>query len=250
MHPQNSSPLLRANYKALIASGDAVLTSIEYSALKQLHFDTVAVQDDDEMLNSIQAQRPDLVILDASLPDSGGLEAVRRLREDPATATIPIIMVTETGSRTENIAALETGADDCMTKPLDIDLLVAHIKAIVRRALQTVTPGRHLRAGPIDMDLDRWTVQVSGALVELTKKEFRLLQELLEARGRALTRDSLLQRAWSHASIHGLDTRTVDVHIGRLRRKLGSAGQFIITVRNVGFRFDILPEWIMGYSAS
>lgn len=250
MDPRSSSPPLQANYKALIASGDAALTNIEHSALKQLHFDTVAVQDDDQMLNSIQAERPDLLILDASLPDSGGLEAVRRLREDPATAAIPIIMVTETGSRGENIAALETGADDCVTKPLDLDLLVAHIKAIARRALQAVTPGKRLRAGPIDMDLDRWTVKVSGTPIELTKKEFRLLQVLLEAKGRALTRDFLLQKAWSHATIHGLDTRTVDVHIGRLRRKLGSAGQFIITVRNVGFRFDILPEWVTGYSGA
>ena len=99
------------------------------------------------------------------------------------------------------------------------------------------------------MDLDRWTVIVSGAPIELTKKEFRLLQVLLEAKGRALTRDFLLQKAWSHATIHGLDTRTVDVHIGRLRRKLGDAGRYIITVRNVGFRFDILPEWVIGYNA-
>lgn len=248
--PQNSSPPLRANYKALIASDDAVLTSIEYLALRQLNFNAVAVQDDNEMLNSIQGQHPDLVILDASLPDSGGLEAVRRLREDPATAAIPIIMVTETGSRIENIAALETGAGDCVNKPLDLDLLVAHIKAITRRALQVVTPGKRLLAGPIDMDLDRWTVQVSDTLVELTKKEFGLLQALLEAKGLALTREFLLRKAWSHATIHGLNTRTVDVHIGRLRRKLGSTGQFIITVRNVGFRFDILPEWVTRYSAS
>lgn len=248
MDPRSSAPPPQANYKALIASGDAALTSIEYSALKQLHFDTVSVHDDGEMLNSIQADRPDLLILDAALPDSGGLEAVRRLREDPATASIPIIMVTETDSRSENIAALDNGADDCVTKPVDLDQLVAHIKAIARRALQAVIPGKRLRAGPIDMDLDRWTVQVSGAPVELTKKEFRLLQVLLEAKGRALTRDFLLQKAWSHATIHGLDTRTVDVHIGRLRRKLGNAGQFIITVRNVGFRFDILPEWVTGYS--
>lgn len=250
VNPRNSSTPLQAKYKALIASSDASLVGVEYSALKQLYFDTVMVQDDAAMMKSIQTERPDLVILDASLPDSGGLEAVRRLRQDPATAAIPIIMVTETDSRSENIAALETGADDCVTKPLDLELLVAHIKAIARRALQVVAPGRCLRAGSIDMDLDRWTVQVSGAPVELTKKEFRLLQVLLEAKGRALTRNSLLQRVWFHAASHGLDTRTVDVHIGRLRRKLGAAGQFIITVRNVGFRFDVLPEWTTGYSAS
>jgi DNA-binding response OmpR family regulator len=243
------TPLLpQTHFKALIASDDAALTSIEHSALKQLHFDATSVHDDGEMLHSIHADRPDLLILDADLPGAGALEACRKLREDPATAAMPIIMVTDSDSRTQRIAALETGADDCVTKPLEIDMLMAHIKALARRALQALVPGKRLRAGPIDMDLDRWTVTVAGAAIELTKKEFRLLQVLLEAKGRALTRDFLLQKAWSHATIHGLDTRTVDVHIGRLRRKLGGAGHYIITVRNVGFRFDILPEWLSSYS--
>jgi two-component system alkaline phosphatase synthesis response regulator PhoP len=242
--PASSS---HANYKAVIASDDAALTSLEFAALKQLHFDAVEVHDDGEMLSSIHADKPDLLILDAALP--GSLAACRRLREDPNTASLPIIMLTESNDRSGKIEALETGADDCVTKPLDIDVLMAHIKAVARRALQSLRPANRLRAGPIDMDLDRWTVIVSGAPIELTKKEFRLLQVLLEAKGRALTRDFLLQKAWSHATIHGLDTRTVDVHIGRLRRKLGEAGRYIITVRNVGFRFDILPEWVIGYNA-
>jgi DNA-binding response OmpR family regulator len=240
---------LQATLKALIASNDDALTSVEYSALKQLHFDTVTAHDDGEMLHSIREEKPDLVILDAALPGAGGLEACRRLRQDPDTAGIPIIMVTAANDNGQKIEALETGADDCITKPLQVDVLVAHIKAVTRRALPEM-PSNRLRAGPIDMDLDRWTVSVGAQQVELTKKEFRLLQVLLEAKGRALTRDFLLQKAWAHATIHGLDTRTVDVHIGRLRRKLGSAGQFIITVRNVGFRFDILPEWITGYSST
>lgn len=244
--PSTSS---QAHYKAVIASDDAALTSLEYAALKQLHFDAVSVHDDDEMLHSIQADKPDLLILDAALPGSGAMAACRRLREDPSTAALPIIMVTQKDDRSERIEALETGADDCVTKPLDLDVMMAHIKAMARRALQALSPAKRLRAGPIDMDLDRWTVIVGGSPVELTKKEFRLLQVLLEAKGRALTRDFLLQKAWSHATIHGLDTRTVDVHIGRLRRKLGDAGKYIITVRNVGFRFDILPEWVIGYNA-
>ena len=241
-----SSPS-HANYKAVIASDDADLTSLEQSALKQLHYDAVSVHDEDEMLHSIHADKPDLLILDAALP--GSMAACRRLREDPSTAALSIIMVTESDDRSGKIEALETGADDCLAKPLDVGVLVAHIKAVARRALQAISPGNRLRAGPIDMDLDRWTVIVGGAPIELTKKEFRLLQVLLEAKGRALTRDFLLQKAWSHATIHGLDTRTVDVHIGRLRRKLGDAGRYIITVRNVGFRFDILPEWVIGYNA-
>ena len=246
MDPRSISSTLQATFKALIATNDDALTSIEHSALKQLHFVAVTVHDDGEMLDSIREEKPDLVILDASLPGAGALEACRKLREDPDTADIPIIMVTASGDNTQKVEALETGADDCVTKPLQVDVLVAHIKAVARRALPDL-PSNRLRAGPIDMDLDRWTVSIAGTPLDLTKKEFRLLQVLLEAKGRALTRDFLLQKAWSHATIHGLDTRTVDVHIGRLRRKLGSAGQFIITVRNVGFRFDVLPEWITSY---
>ena len=248
MDPRSISSTLRATFKALIATDDDALTSIEHSALKQLRFEAVTAHDDNEMLHSIREDKPDLVILDAALPGAGALEACRKLREDPDTADIPIIMVTASGDNTQKVEALETGADDCVTKPLQVDVLVAHIKAVARRALPDL-PSNRLRAGPIDMDLDRWTVSIAGTPVDLTKKEFRLLQVLLEAKGRALTRDFLLQKAWSHAAIHGLDTRTVDVHIGRLRHKLGGAGQYIITVRNVGFRFDVLPEWITGYNS-
>lgn len=247
MDPRNISSTLQATFKALIATDDDALTSIEHSALKQLHFEAVTVHDDGEMLHSIREEKPDLVILDAALPGAGALEVCRKLREDPDTADIPIIMLTAPGDNTQKVEALETGADDCVTKPLQVDVLVAHIRAVARRALPDL-PSNRLHAGPIDMDLDRWTVSIDGTPVGLTKKEFRLLQVLLEAKGRALTRDFLLQKAWSHATIHGLDTRTVDVHIGRLRRKLGSAGQYIITVRNVGFRFDVLPEWITSYN--
>ncbi|MGE5624317.1 MAG: response regulator transcription factor [Bacillota bacterium] len=245
MDPQSLSRTLPATFKALIATDDDALTSVESSALKQLNFDTVTAHDNGEMLNTVKEEKPDLVILDAALP-GGGIDACRKLREDPNTAEIPIIMVTSADNNTEKVEALETGADDCVTRPVQVDVLVAHIKAVTRRALPDL-PSNRLRAGPIEMDLDRWTVSIGGQPLELTKKEFRLLQVLLEAKGRALTRDFLLQKAWSHATIHGLDTRTVDVHIGRLRRKLGSAGQYIITVRNVGFRFDILPDWITSY---
>jgi DNA-binding response OmpR family regulator len=94
------------------------------------------------------------------------------------------------------------------------------------------------------MDLDRWTLTVQGEAVELTNTEFRLLQVLLEAKGRVLTRDALLDRVWSQDGLRGQDTRTVDVHVGRLRRKLGASVRYIITVRNVGFRCDLLPDWL------
>ncbi|MGH8372268.1 MAG: response regulator transcription factor [Gammaproteobacteria bacterium] len=241
---------MQTHRKALIATNDAAVSGIvALAASEQMHFETARVHDDEETLRSIQSEKPDILILDVALPGAGGLEICRKLRENPITCEIPIIMVTSEGDPAEKIEALEIGADDCVAKPLAVNVVVAHIKAVSRRALSTTQRNR-LRAGPIDMDLDRWTVKVDGEKIEFTKREFRLLQVLLEAKGRALTRDFLLQTAWSHGAIHGLDTRTVDVHIGRLRRKLGPAGNYIITVRNVGFRFDILPDWIAGNTIS
>lgn len=234
---------LQATLKALVATNDAALSRIEHSALQELHFEAVTARDDEELQRSLHLEQPDLIILDASLPPDGGIALCRRLRQDPATAALPIIVVTSGEGSAEKIAALEMGADDCIARPLQIGELMAHIKAVSRRTHPALHSQR-LRAGPIDMDLGRWTLQVSGTPVDLTKKEFGLLQALLEAKGRALTRDHLLQAVWSRGGIHGLDTRTVDVHIGRLRRKLGAAGRYIITVRNVGFRFNILREWI------
>ena len=205
-------------------------------------------RNENEILKTIQTEKPHLVILDASLPGKGGLEMCRRLREDPVTAEILIIMVTEENDHEVKIQALETGADDCVAKPLQVEELIAHIRAVSRRSFSESAIGR-LRAGPIDMDLERWTVSVAGTSVSLTKKEFCLLQALLEAKGRTLTRDLLLQKTSVHGTNRGLGTRTIDVHIGRLRRKLGPVGRHIITVRTVGFRFNTLPDWITRYYA-
>lgn len=237
--------ILQTTPKALIATNDSSLKRLVRTALQQVHIEAVSTQSDNEFLNSVHTDKPDLVIIDATLPDTGGLQLCRELRMDSTTADIPIIMITAAGNRDDKIEALEMGADDCVTRPPRVDELVAHIKAVRRRTSPDIAAGR-IRAGPIELDLDRWLASVHDQQIELTKMEFRLLQTLLEAKGRALTRDFLLQKAWAHAAIHGLDTRTVDVHIGRLRRKLGTAGRYIITVRNVGFRFDIQPDWISG----
>lgn len=234
---------LQATLKALVATNDAALSSVEHSALEQLQFEAVTARNDDEVQCSLRLEQPDLVILDAALPPDGGIPLCRRLRRNPATTTLPIIVVISGEDSAEKIEALEMGADDCIAQPLHVGELMAHIKAVSRRAHSDSTIKR-LLAGPIDMDLDRWTLQVSGEPVDLTQKEFRLLQALLEAKGRVLTRDFLLQEVWSQSGIHNIDTRTVDVHIGRLRRKLGSANHHIITVRNVGFRFNVFREWI------
>ena len=235
-------------FTAVIASIDDSLAASGASGLAKLHARAVQARTLEEILLKVKSERPGLLILDYALPCNVAIDICHRLREIPDTATLPIIMITPTGNGSEKIHSLEAGADDCLSKPIRSDVLIAYINAL-RRRLSIGTAKQHLRAGPVEMDLDRWIVVVSGRSVDLTNKEFSLLRVLLEARGRALTRDFLLQEVWSHGAIHGLDTRTIDVHIGRLRRKLGGAGQFIITVRNVGFRFEMQPEWIKSYDA-
>ena len=235
---------------ALIATHDDALFSVLQPTLNnELDFDVALTTDDVGTLRSLESAQPGLLLLDESLPTTGGLDLCRKLRRDRATADIPVIVIAGGPLAADRAAALNAGADDCVSPPLQVDELVARIRALQRR-----TPfrgsGGYLRAGPIEMDLDRWIVKVQGRTVDLTRMEFRLLQALLEAKGRALSRDLLLQRISSHSVVHGLETRTVDVHIGRLRGKLARAGHHIITVRNVGFRFDIVPEWVTVPSAA
>ena len=231
--------------KALVATHDDAVTIVVRAALEQLRFEILSAEDDAELLEKVRRAQPELLVLDSALPGMGAVALCRALREDPSTSSLPIVVITPEANVSDKVAVLETGADDCVGQPLHLDELMARIRAIRRRTAPASSGS--LRAGDIEMDLERWTVTLAGKPVLLTKMEFRLLQALLEAKGRALTRDFLLEKTWSHGVIHGVDTRTVDVHIGRLRRKLGASGQSIITVRNVGFRFEILPEWISGH---
>lgn len=241
--PKYPRATLHEPLKILVVTSDAAIAGIEGTALKQQHFKMLAANDEDGMLHVIEDSKPDFLLLDAALPGTGSAGICRKLRQNPITSAISIIVITAEDDSVQRTEALESGADDCIAKPLSGSELLAHIKAVNRRAMPRKLAAS-LHAGPIDMDLERWTLKIDGTYVELTKKEFRILQVLLEARGRVLTREFLLQKVWVHSATLGLDSRTVDVHIGRLRRKLGRIGDYIITVRNVGFRFDILPEWI------
>lgn len=235
---------LRALPKILVATADAAISRVAHAALNAMHVGSMTVHDESAMVTSVHKEQPDLLILDAELPETGGLALCKELRDDTATADIPIIVIAHEASESDRIRALDSGADDCVSMPLNADELAARIRALRRRVRSHGSTTRRLRAGTIELDLDRWTAQVGGAPVQLTRMEFRLLQALLEAKGRMLSRGLLMEKAWPHSTIHRLDSRTVDVHIGRLRRKLGTAGRQIITIRNVGFRFDIQREWI------
>jgi phosphate regulon transcriptional regulator PhoB len=190
-----------------------------------------------EALARIRATAPDLVVLDLMLPELNGLEVCRRLRADPATATVPIIMLTAKTDEVDRVVGLEMGADDYVAKPFSPKELVARVRAVLRRA-RPGEPVRPLTVGGVSLDVARHLVTVEGRPVELTPKEFDLLHALLDAAGRVLSREYLLNRVWGYARADEIESRTVDVHIRRLRAKLGAEERRIATIKGVGYRLE------------
>jgi DNA-binding response OmpR family regulator len=177
---------------------------------------------------------PDVLILDLMLPGLDGLEVCRAMRSDPATADIPIIILTARAEEAERVSGLELGADDYVTKPFSPKELVARVHAQLRRRQRGADTSRVIEYGPLSVDLERHTVSDAGRTVHLTAKEFLLLRYLLEHRGRVLSRDLLLTDVWGYQYTGG--TRTVDVHIRRLREKLPVLADAIITVKQFGYK--------------
>jgi DNA-binding response OmpR family regulator len=190
-----------------------------------------------EAVRQVRASPPDLVLLDLLLPEMDGLEVCRRLRQDSATASLPIVMLTAKGEEVDRVLGLELGADDYVVKPFSPKEVVARVRAVLRRSRAAEGAGPTV-IGTLTIDVARRTVQVAGSPVSLTLKEFDLLRALAEARGRVLTREFLLDRVWGYAAADEIESRTVDVHVRRLRVKLADEGRRIVTVKGVGYRLD------------
>jgi DNA-binding response OmpR family regulator len=187
-----------------------------------------------EALSSARRNPPDVLILDRMLPGADGLEICRAMRSDPATAGVPIIMLTARAEEADRIVGLELGADDYVTKPFSPKELVARVNALLRRTRRQQAEERILRYGTLRIDLDRHLVHDDTREVKLTAKEFLLLQYFLEHRGRVLSRDLLLSDVWGYQYTGG--TRTVDVHVRRLREKLPVLADAIETVKQFGYK--------------
>jgi DNA-binding response OmpR family regulator len=228
--------------KVLIAGPNPQLNQLMEPALREAGYSVAFTSDGDELLDTLSNEVPGMIILDRGIAPMGGISLCRKIRTQPEFADTIIIMISTNENISDRILGLDAGADDYLISPFNVDELLARVKALSRRRTGKVP--RVLRAGKIEMDLDRWVVTVDGQTVNLTIKEARLLQELLEAKGRVLTRDTLLQRVWGHEKDLDINTRTVDVHIGRLRSKIDPSGGHIITVRNIGYRIDIALDWI------
>ena len=196
------------------------------------------VDSGDAALKAAAERTPDLVILDLNLPVLSGIEVCRILRMRPGTARVPIIMVTARATESDRITGLDVGADDYISKPFSPRELAARVRAALRRVAAhsesrptaAVYHGARLQA-----DFDAVAVSVDGAPVRLTRREFELLRHLIDHRNRVQSRDRLLERVWGYDA--AAETRAVDVHIGRLRAKLGAAGRQIETVVGLGYRF-------------
>jgi two-component system response regulator RegX3 len=210
--------------------------TIEYS-LSREGFEISVAEDGETALERFRSERPALVILDLMLPRLPGLDVLRLIRSE---STVPVLVLTAKDSEADKVAGLELGADDYITKPFSVRELVSRVRAHLRRADMTpaARPPQRLSGGPVEVDPDRHEAYVQGRPLQLTPKEFELLEVLLERKGRLLTRDYLIQEVWG-ADYFG-DTKTLDVHVKRLRQKIEEDPhnpRYLVTVRGLGYKF-------------
>jgi DNA-binding response OmpR family regulator len=217
--------------KILIIEDEIDVADLLSLNLRNAGFKISTAADGASGLEKARDDRPDFIILDLMLPKMSGLEVCKILKNDTATAHLPILMLTARAEEIDRIVGLEFGADDYVTKPFSPREIVLRIRAILRRGEK---PHETLKAGPISIDPARHEVRINSKQVHLTSLEFKLLQTLIQRRGRVQDRDRLLNEVWGYESV--IDTRTVDTHVRRLREKLGKAGDAIETIRGFGYR--------------
>jgi two-component system phosphate regulon response regulator PhoB len=220
-----------AGRKILVVEDESDVADLLTLNFRKAGFKISTAADGASGLQKAREDRPDFIVLDLMLPKMSGLEVCKILKNDTATSHIPILMLTAKAEEIDRIVGLEFGADDYVTKPFSPREILLRIRAILRRG---ETPGESLKAGPISIDAGRHEVRVNGKQVHLTSLEFKLLQTLMQRRGRVQNRDRLLNEVWGYEAV--IDTRTVDTHVRRLREKLGKAGDAIETVRGFGYR--------------
>jgi len=211
-----------------------IVRLLKYNLEKE-GYTAIVAHDGEAGLDLARKEKPDLIILDLMLPKKDGMDVCREIRKD---SSVPIIMLTAKREELDRILGLELGADDYVTKPFSVRELVARVKTILRRARPEGKEDRVFTAGQLQADFSRYTVIVKGKPINLSSKEFEFLKILIQANGKALTRDQLLEQVWGHDPSFEIDTRTIDQHIARLRDKLGAEAKRVITVKNVGYRFD------------
>ena len=221
--------------KILVVDDEPDALEILGFKLKEAGFVPLFAKDGTRALAAARDERPALIVLDLMLPEVDGLEVCKILRRDPATTSIPILMLTARAAEMDRVLGLELGADDYVTKPFSPRELVLRIKKLLARAKSAEEPAAQLRLGELEIDVPRHSVLINGTSITLTATEFRLLEILARRRGRVQTRERLLQDVWGYDN--PIDSRTVDTHMRRLREKIGDTARHLETIRGVGYRF-------------
>lgn len=213
---------------------DTNIRDLTVYALRNQGYEALPCNDGAELCNALAEQIPDLILLDIMLPGEDGLTILRKLRERERYRDIRVLLITAKTTEYDVIAGLDSGADDYLRKPFGVMEMLARVRALLRRSEASEREERLLTCGDLELDAARRRVQVDGQTVQLTAREFDLLHYLLLNRDIVLTREQLLDRVWDLAG--DSETRTVDMHIKSLRKKLAAAGSLIHTVRGVGYR--------------
>jgi two-component system phosphate regulon response regulator PhoB len=235
------APTSGAGARVLVVDDEADIVALVAFHLAKAGYRVSTAATGPDALAAARQERPMLIVLDLMLPGMSGLDVLRELRASEATRDIAVLLLTARREEQDRIEGLSVGADDYLTKPFSPQELVLRVGAILRRvAAAGVGPGDVVTHGPIEIDRAAHRVRVNGQEVELTPTEYRLLQLLYERRGRVQARAHLLETVWEAAP--DIQTRTVDMHVQRLRAKLGEAGELIETVRGFGYRLRA-PAW-------
>mgnify|MGYP000505996869 CR=1 FL=1 len=216
---------------------DTSIRELVLYALKTAEFQVMGFENAASFYKRMKEQQPDLILLDIMLPDEDGVSILKKLKSRPDTENIPVIMMTAKSSEYDKVLGLDSGADDYITKPFGVMELISRVKAVIRRSDRSKGSAREvLKIGELVLDEQKHEVYARGQEVSLTFKEFELLSYLMKNRGLVLSRDKILNTIWNYE--YEGESRTVDVHIGSLRQKLGTCGDFIKTIRGIGYKIE------------
>ena len=216
---------------------DTSIRELVLYALKTAEFQVMGFENAASFYKRMKEQQPDLILLDIMLPDEDGVSILKKLKSRPDTENIPVIMMTAKSSEYDKVLGLDSGADDYITKPFGVMELISRVMAVIRRSDRSKgSAGEVLKIGELVLDEQKHEVYARGQAVSLTFKEFELLSYLMKNRGLVLSRDKILNTIWNYE--YEGESRTVDVHIGSLRQKLGTCGDFIKTIRGIGYKIE------------
>ena len=216
---------------------DAGIRDLMIYTLSASGFRAVGFENAREFYAALADDTPELIMLDIMLPGEDGISILKRLKADARTADIPVIMATAKGNEYDKVIGLDLGAEDYLAKPFGMMEMASRVRAVLRRSGRAAEKQQLIRVGGLEMNLGEHIVTADGIRVQLTLKEFELLRTFMTSPGRAFTREQLLSSVWSEDFLG--ETRTVDVHVGTLRQKLGACGKYIRTVRGVGYKLEV-----------